>query len=841
MRNAFKATTCVLLALTTVGFSACGSKSKEGDKNAAKLSDVEFWQTWSTEKILQDNTEMYDDIKAPAEIDITAIRGEEEATQIIMTTGDKRVDSYDVVYSDLTCGTNKLSKDNITVYHQKYITVGAAAEHYTTRGMYPDCLVPFENVKGVKENYIEPNNNQGLYYSVEIPQGQAPGTYTGNLQVTINGETKTIPVSVNVANAEIGVETHFLSCFQVKWKMGEGELDFSNEMLDAYNRKLFEYRCGASNLLYRNEHTDAEIALYADYACEYAKLPQSCGWSLPWNTKSMKNYEYHGRVFTGSFHNPELTQKYILAIAYKALEEKVNPFVKAFVYGRDEPDLNNTGDNVVQNDGFLLHHAKEDAIAILQADESITDQTLLAELIEGIRGVPHVVTSSTFMSVDFDLSEEDMVYCPEFQYIETKELQDKYRMSESNDLWWYGCCNPDNPYPTYHIDDTVLSARLLSWMQADYNIQGNLYWATDYYSGGSYKDLDDYYTGNAARSTATNGEGYLFYPGKKYGVYGGLPSVRLEQIRDGMEEAEMILALRKAYEKVSASIGESFTEDGIMSYLYDSMYSGTRVSTTNEVFAQNRQSLINLLSMAQSSAELCVMSVQETATGYQFEVYANEGYALTYNGKAVTQKRAVSGGNVYTVMLSLTKGETFNIGVDVDGMKLGLNMSFGSEMRLYDAKYMYDGGLLSKRSVEFTQTLVDAKTVNPNAADGEKYIQLAYEVADAKKKQDFILKDDSVIKKLDDKADKFIFRIYNASNATIKADLHFEYGNEPGIYTQYTTVNLEPGMNTVTVSNLYGFRWSKLKYISKMRFTFGGYGDGKRDCLYVVDMSVYMK
>ena len=840
MRNRFKAVVLSTLLLAGYGLTAC-TPSGDALVEYATLNDVEFWQTYSTEKVLQDRTDIYADLKAPAVIDISAIRGEEEATQIIMTTGDKPVAAYEASVSDLTSGDNVLKKENITLYHQKYIEVGAAKEYYTVKGWYPDCLVPFENVKKVGENTIAANNNQGIYFSVEIPEEQPEGSYTGTLSVKIDGATKTIPVTVKVERGAIGKETHFLSCFQNKWKFPDGELDNSNEMLDKYNRALFDYRLGASNLLFRNEHTDKEIQLYAEYACTYAKMPECSGYAIQGAYMSMKNYEYHGRVFTGSYHNPELDIKYYLAFAYEGFKQNVNPFEKAFIYGRDEPDLNGTGDNVVQSDAFLIRHAKEDAIAILRADESIENQELLEEMAESIMGIPHVVTSSTFMSTTFDLEEEDMVYCPEFQYIETQELRDKYRMSEDNDLWWYGCCNPDYPYPTYHIDDTVISARLLSWMQADYNIQGNLYWATDYYSQGSYAYLEDYYTGSAVRSTGTNGEGYIFYPGKKYGVDGPLPSVRLEQIRDGLEEAEMILALRETYAKISAQTGVEFDEDTIMNYLYSSMYSGTRVSTTNEVFAANRKTLIGLLNLAQSSSEVCVASVKETTDGYTFEVYANEGTTLYSNGKEVTEKRAVAGGYFYTVNVSVSQGEKFNISVRENGYTYGVEMSFGSAMDVYDAEYVYDNEIVVQRNVELTQTVVSALAVNPNASADEKYLQLALAESTGKDLQDFILKDDKVIKSIDEKMDKLVIHIYNASDVTVAAQVMLEYGSELGIFSPYSKIELKPGMNVIEITNLYGFRWSKLKYINKIKVSVGKEGDGARDYLYLADMCVYMK
>ena len=839
MRNRFKAIMLSTLLLSAYGLTAC-TTGGETLVEYATLNDVEFWQTYSTEKVLQDRTDIYDDLKAPATVNISAIRGEEEATQIIMTTGDKPVSSYEASVSDLTSGENVLKKENITLYHQKYIEVGAAKEYYTTKGWYPDCLVPFENVKKVGENNIAANNNQGIYFSVEVPQEQPEGSYTGTLSVKIGGATKSIPVTVNVEHASIGVETHFLSCFQNKWKFPDGELDNSNEMLDKYNRALFDYRVGASNLLFRNEHTDKEIQLYAEYACTYAKLPECNGYGIPGDYMSMDNYEYHGRVFTGKYHDPELKIKYLLAFAYEGLKQNVDPFEKAFIYGRDEPDLNGVGDNIVQCDAFLIRHAKEDAIEILRADESIENQELLEKMAESIMGIPHVVTSSTFMDTTFDLEEEDMVYCPEFQFIETQELRDKYRMSEENDLWWYGCCNPDYPYPTYHIDDTVISARLLSWMQADYNIQGNLYWATDYYSVGSYGYLEDYYTGSAVRSTGTNGEGYIFYPGKKYGVDGPLPSVRLEQIRDGLEEAEMILALRETYAKISEQTGVAFTEDTFMRYLYDSMYSGTRVSTTNEVFAQNRKTLIGLLNLAQSSAEVCVTSVQETVDGYSFEVYANEGVTLLSNGKEVTEKRAVSGGYFYTVNVSLSKGEKFNISVQVGDHTYGVEKSFGSSMNLYDAKYIYDNEILSDRYVQLTQTLVSALAVNPNASADEQYIQLAFEDSTSEDMQDLILKDDETIKSINKKTDKLVIHLYNASETTVSVAVGIKYGSET-IFTPYSTVELKPGMNTIEISNLYAFNWSRFKYIERIKLAFGDYEDAARDYIYLADMSVYMK
>ena len=67
-----------------------------------------------------------------------------------------------------------------------------------------------------------------------------------------------------------------------------------------------------------------------------------------------------------------------------------------------------------------------------------------------------------------------------------------------------------------------------------------------------------------------------------------------------------------------------------------------------------------------------------------------------------------------------------------------------------------------------------------------------------------------------------------------------KYGSET-IFTPYSTVELKPGMNTIEISNLYAFNWSRFKYIERIKLAFGDYEDAARDYIYLADMSVYMK
>lgn len=99
-------------------------------------------------------------------------------------------------------------------------------------------------------------------------------------------------------------------------------------------------------------------------------------------------------------------------------------------------------------------------------------------------------------------------------------------------VWLY---RAEQPYPTYQIDDALISSRIVSWMQKDYGLAGNLYWETVFWT--RYRDevreKTDVYEGDPMHFPGDNGDGYLVYPGDVYGIDGPVGSIRLESIRDG--------------------------------------------------------------------------------------------------------------------------------------------------------------------------------------------------------------------------------------------------------------------------------------------------------------------
>ena len=122
------------------------------------------------------------------------------------------------------------------------------------------------------------------------------------------------------------------------------------------------------------------------------------------------------------------------------------------------------------------------------------------------------------------------------------------------EIWHYTCEIPFDPYPHFGIYQDGIDPRVIPWMTWQYNMDGFLYWGLDVF-------------GDANINTTANpkwpaspwtmqgfpyppGDGMLLYPGPN-----GQPwsSVRLENLRDGMEDYEYLALLSKSIKYLSVS------------------------------------------------------------------------------------------------------------------------------------------------------------------------------------------------------------------------------------------------------------------------------------------------
>ena len=118
-------------------------------------------------------------------------------------------------------------------------------------------------------------------------------------------------------------------------------------------------------------------------------------------------------------------------------------------------------------------------------------------------------------------------------------------------FFWYVAAGPMLPCPNVQMEDPLVASRLLFWMTWKFGVTG-----FEYYCYNIWKYNEPGKDGKAWPERRfsprgwgdTNGDGMLFYPGPE----GPFSSVRLENIRDGIEDWESHYVLRDYADALAA-------------------------------------------------------------------------------------------------------------------------------------------------------------------------------------------------------------------------------------------------------------------------------------------------
>jgi hypothetical protein len=114
---------------------------------------------------------------------------------------------------------------------------------------------------------------------------------------------------------------------------------------------------------------------------------------------------------------------------------------------------------------------------------------------------------------------------------------DKAR-ENGKEVWQYVCWEPGKPYTNVYVDESGLDHRILFWQQHMVGATGFLYWSVN-----CWRDVSDPWESMVTVPWLSHnvfGDGSLLYNGNKVGIDGACASVRLETIRDGLEDCEML-------------------------------------------------------------------------------------------------------------------------------------------------------------------------------------------------------------------------------------------------------------------------------------------------------------
>ena len=846
----------ILVIVMTTGIVGCSVKQTM----SGGIESAVIWYAPGTQKIRPDvEAKNYDSIKLSG-LNVKTGRSEYESAQIIITAS-KDIKSYDLKVSDLFLETDsgvKFSSENITVYNEHYIECTEVFEgsELTTPGFYPDGLIPFKAAKEYGENKVSKGENQGIWVTFYAPSGQIAGTYTGTFTLELDGEEEKIPVNLKIWDVDFAENYTAKNCFLIDWAcFSYSELDTSQDMYNAYANALLEYRLQPDLIMNDLSTTNIDdMAYYAQQALNFAQDKRCTVLFLP--------FAYNNR--SGDTNLDETAMKNWIrsfvdaSINSYGTEKQMNMVKKTMIYFTiiDEPYIN-TGliprtNRVTADLARFRSEVKQEYLTKLASTSGLSkdEYAFRLEVINAIDNISHVLTG-----MKDDQIEGVEVYCPPIHTYDSEEERIKY--VNDKERWWYTCVGPHYPYPTYHIDDTngLLSSRIMSWMQSDYDVIGNLYWSTNMYmnaTGGALEIIENPYTDSAQRFKGANGDGYLFYPGDKYGIDGPVGTIRIHAIRDGLEEYETLEAMKDIYSNINDQLEKNGKPENlkvdfsnVYSLMKESLYTGCSAYTTQEYYDNARELLMNLAELAGMGGVLT--DIQNGEIQSEIKVVLPCDLKVKYDGGTIITEKI--GDNVlYTfVQPRSDSNRTFDC-IVTDGKKdVAIKINLGGEVKQYSADKLVSSVSVGTRELSNLTSADIVSGLSVDAVSGKgNWLHVKLPQADGKMQQNMVISDSDLFENIGSNTNKMTVKLYYNSDKAVDNEgalpftIQFRYENDT-YYSYVREAKLNKGYNDITVGNMFAYDWKKTGKLKDVRIIFGDKDSPAENQLYLIGIDVYTK
>ena len=527
--------------------------------------------------------------KGDSEFVLNTFRGDVESGQIIINP-DKDVARFNFKVNDLVRegGSEKLTGEMFDVFAERYIEVVQSTSGLTETGWYPDALIPIKNYAAKRDNKIDKGNNQGIWINLNVPKDVTPGTYKGNGTLTLDDETTEFPMTVKIYNIDMPEVNHVKTAFFIDKgtiSTGEGKV-LTEELEQAYYQFAISKRISPMTFPdFSMPGARYEVDKYINAATEYLLNDKIACIQLPYadDGSGVVDQSYCEQILTAlAEKNVELIEQ----------GKNINFFEKVYYY---------LGTLIDEPTPEKYDKVRECDLRIHKAKLKVADSQLLKaypELQQSVLKLNNIVTTKINPSLyGTDEVGGIQTWCPTIDnFAGEKARALAIERMNSNDrrggegVWWYTCINPKNPFPTLHLDDTLMSPRTTAWMQYDYKIQGRIYWSMNawYRSVNRVKIAGYDVWRDAMNYEACNGDGILLYPGSKYGVNGPIATLRLEALRESNEDYELLWLAEQGIKVINERKGKNYDTDKVLDKFYGRLYTGVlRNADLNSTLFEN--------------------------------------------------------------------------------------------------------------------------------------------------------------------------------------------------------------------------------------------------------------
>jgi hypothetical protein len=192
-------------------------------------------------------------------------------------------------------------------------------------------------------------------------------------------------------------------------------------------------------------------------------------------------------------------------------------------------------------------------------DEPAAYARVAALVREHLPGVP-TIDAIDAKDVPEALRDASDVWVPQLGRFDDQRATLDARRRAGHEVWFYTCLFPRGRYMNRLTDMPLLKTRLLHWVNYRESLSGFLHWGWNFW--GPEPTLSTQPVINLNLTLLPSGDAYIVYPDRER--LSVLPSIRLEAMRAGIEDYEMLRALaardRATADAIASEAVPSFTD-----------------------------------------------------------------------------------------------------------------------------------------------------------------------------------------------------------------------------------------------------------------------------------------
>jgi len=448
---------------------------------------------------------------------ISLARGEYESFQLaLLAAPGQELQDVRLHISDLVSptGNASISSDNVQWWQVGYVWVETLNDSHVRRnltavadavvpGWWPDPLLPVECFS------VKPDFAQAVWVTVYAPPQTPAGEYFGTITVSMRNEpSSTVSVVATVYDFTLSPGAgHCKTAFALHERLIAQVYGYLDQALRLqYGDFVLRHRLNPGNI-YRMQPpvvSDLEHYLEGGMNCFPVIFIPNGEKSREW---------YRGQI-----------EQFLLELKHSTRFEDL--IKMAYVYGFDEVD----------EDQFAT---MEDLFGMVQEEFGLPTMTT--------GHVPQTPGAMDKLNIDW--------LCPITSWIDFEGTE--YCRGAGHEVWSYISLMPYPPYANWRLDCPLVEARVLWWQAYHQKLDGFLYWSLNMWiRENNERPIDPTTDGpflkwsvcTGGRYPWLYGDGVLIYPG----VDGPIGSIRLENIRDGLEDYEYLWLLSSKLGDVEA-------------------------------------------------------------------------------------------------------------------------------------------------------------------------------------------------------------------------------------------------------------------------------------------------